>query len=112
MNTKDFEHVIDKQLTACRRVLVGKAQEYAQDDDRLHNFRVAAGMHGSNMRKALAGMMAKHTVSVYDMCNSVNDYPIEMWDEKITDHINYLLLLRAIVAEDAAWNALADGNGG
>lgn len=51
-------------------------------------------------KEALAGMMAKHTISVYDMCRSGKDYPIELWNEKITDHINYLLLLKAIVEED------------
>lgn len=45
-------------------------------------------------------MMAKHTVSIYDMCNSGLKYPIELWNEKITDHINYLLLLRAIIEEE------------
>ena len=45
-------------------------------------------------------MMAKHTVSIYDMCNSGQKYPIELWNEKITDHINYLLLLRAIIEDE------------
>lgn len=43
--------------------------------------------------------MAKHTVSVYDMAESGQLYPIELWQEKITDHINYLFLLNAIVRE-------------
>ena len=51
------------------------------------------------------GMMAKHTVSVYDLANDVDkgaDIPLEMWDEKIGDSINYLLLLNALVREDIA----------
>lgn len=44
-------------------------------------------------------MMSKHTVSVYDMCNSGEDYPIELWEEKITDSINYFLLLSIAVEE-------------
>ena len=44
-------------------------------------------------------MMAKHTVSVYDMCNIGDNYPLELWSEKITDSINYLILLRALVEE-------------
>ena len=46
-------------------------------------------------------MMAKHTVSVYDMCESGEQYPVELWQEKITDSINYLLLLNAMVREDS-----------
>ena len=36
--------------------------------------------------------MVKHTVSIYDMLSSSSDYSSEMWEEKITDHINYLHL--------------------
>ena len=38
-------------------------------------------------------MMSKHTVSIYDMCWSGQDYGLKLWQEKITDAINYLLLL-------------------
>lgn len=96
----DFDAVINAQLDRCKSIMIDKAKEYAQDADRLHNFRAAAGMMGCGTKEALAGMMAKHTISVYDMCRSGEKYPVELWDEKITDHINYLLLLRAIVEED------------
>lgn len=100
MNSEWFEKVIKEQIKICEDVLIGKAKEYATDDDRLHNFKNAAGMMSCDTKNALAGMMAKHTISVYDMCRSGKDYPIELWNEKITDHINYLLLLKAIVEED------------
>lgn len=100
MNSEWFEKVIKEQIKICEDVLIGKAKEYATDDDRLHNFKNAAGMMSCDPKEALAGMMAKHTISVYDMCRSGKDYPIELWNEKITDHINYLLLLKAIVEED------------
>lgn len=100
MNSEWFEKVIKEQIKTCEDVLIGKAKEYATDDDRLHNFKNAAGMMSCDSKEALAGMMAKHTISVYDMCRSGKDYPIELWNEKITDHINYLLLLKAIVEEE------------
>lgn len=100
MNSEWFEKVIKEQIKTCEDVLIGKAKEYATDDDRLHNFKNAAGMMSCDPKEALAGMMAKHTISVYDMCRSGKNYPIELWNEKITDHINYLLLLKAIVEED------------
>lgn len=99
MKTEQFNQVIEEQLKRCTDILIVKAREYATDD-RLHNFRVAAELENCTPRKALAGMMAKHTVSIYDMCNSGLKYPIELWNEKITDHINYLLLLRAIIEEE------------
>lgn len=100
MNSEWFEKVIKQQIKTCEDVLIGKAKEYATDDDRLHNFKNAAGMMSCDPKEALAGMMAKHTISVYDMCRSGKDYPIELWNEKITDHINYLLLLKAVVTEE------------
>lgn len=102
MKADIFKDILDRQITECQMMLGIKAAQYADgDEDRLHNFRVAAELHGEPMRKALAGMMAKHTVSVYDMANDERTYSLDLWIEKITDHINYLLLLRAIVEEEA-----------
>ena len=47
-------------------------------------------------------MMCKHTVSIYDLINDFengNSIPIDLWNEKIGDSINYLLLLNAMVIE-------------
>ena len=45
-------------------------------------------------------MMAKHIISIYDMCFSEQAaYTQSMWDEKITDTLNYLFLLNALVRE-------------
>ena len=102
MTATEFERIFDEQVERSRMVLVNKASEYATED-RLHNFKVAAALEGKTQEQALAGMMAKHTVSVYDMAESGLAYPIELWQEKITDHINYLFLLNAIVRE-SCWS--------
>lgn len=98
MTSERFEAILDAQLERCRQVLIEKAKEYATED-RLHNFRVAAALQSCTELQALAGMMAKHTVSVYDMTRDGKPHPLELWEEKITDSINYLLLLRAMVDE-------------
>lgn len=100
MNNKDFETVVGQQLDHCRDLLILKGKEYSTEEDKLHNFKIAAEMQGITQKQALGGMMAKHTVSIYDMIQSVNDFPLIKWDEKITDHINYLLLLRGILVEE------------
>lgn len=100
MTSERFDNVTREQIQRSTDVLLNKAKEYATDD-RLHNFKVAAALQGCSPKQALAGMMAKHTVSVYDMCMSGETYSVELWHEKITDHINYLLLLNAMVAEEA-----------
>ena len=102
MDNKVFEEIIEERISKCKEVLVVKAKEYATED-RLHNFKVAAELQGCSPVKALAGMMAKHTVSAYDL---INDFEAgetisqDMWNEKIGDSINYLLLLEALIVED------------
>lgn len=51
-------------------------------------------------KQALLGMLSKHLISVSDMCVS-GSYSKQLWTEKITDSINYLLLLKAMVEEEA-----------
>ncbi len=102
MDSKAFEQLFDEQVEFCREILFNKASEYATDDERLHNFIVAGHLQGQSPTQALGGMMSKHTISVYDMID-VEDGEImqdaEKWAEKITDHLNYLFLLRATVYE-------------
>lgn len=98
MNTATFNSVVNAQINRCLSPMTGKAKEYATAD-RLHNFKVAGKLQGVSAITALAGMMAKHTVSIYDMCGSDETFPVEQWNEKIGDHLNYLFLLRALVEE-------------
>lgn len=100
MNNQDFTKVVDEQLAKCRALLVVKGKEYdSNTEDRLHSFRVAAEIQHTTPMQALAGMMAKHTVSVYDMC-AENSSNLAKWDEKITDSINYLLLLKSLIQDE------------
>lgn len=101
MTTQEFEQVIENRIDTCKSTLCNKAKEYATED-RLHNFKVAAELQSCTPITALAGMMAKHTVSVYDLIQKQEQGFVvsrEMWDEKIGDSINYLILLSALVQE-------------
>lgn len=98
MKVENFNQILTEQLARCEQILSKKASEYATED-RLHNFKIAAELEDETPTQALAGMMAKHTISIYDMCMSGEEYPTELWDEKITDHINYLILLKAVITE-------------
>lgn len=102
MRNELFEKLLEERINKCKDTLVVKANEYATTD-RLHNFKVAGELQGCTPVKALGGMMCKHTVSVYDLINDFEEgktIPIEMWNEKIGDSINYLLLLNALINED------------
>jgi hypothetical protein len=99
MDSDEFDKVLTDQMARVIEVLGSKAKEYATED-RLHNFKVAAILRGISPREAVAGMMVKHTISIYDMTSSNIEFIDDVWDEKITDHINYLILLRAVIQEE------------
>lgn len=100
MTAEKFNEFLREMQSMSVDTLAAKAEEYASVNDRLHNFMVAAVIQGTSPLTALGGMMAKHTVSVYDMIRSGREYPRELWAEKIKDSINYLYLLWAMVNED------------
>ena len=102
MDTHDFEEHIKETVNRSLNTLFAKSEAYNDPDgDRLRNFKVAAELQHTTPVKALAGMMAKHTVSVYDMIDKSDEDIIEFadWYEKIGDSINYLLLLSALIHE-------------
>lgn len=98
----EFNLVFERQVEKCAQTLQRKKKEYTGDSqDRLSAFKVAAAMQGCSSERALAGMMAKHIVSLYDMCYADSEtFDMDTWNEKITDSLNYLFLLKAIVEEE------------
>jgi len=100
MNNAQFSEVMAEQIQRCEDVLIIKNKEYSSAVDRLHNFKRAAELQMTTQRNACAGIMIKHIISIYDMCRSPDDFSMALWNEKITDAMNYLFLLRAIVEED------------
>lgn len=105
MNVKIFNDVVKAQLERSEQLLTGKGREYAEGAeandgvDRLAHFKKAAALQSETPEQAAFGMLAKHLVSVSDMVASDEAYTLEHWNEKITDSINYLLIIRAIVEE-------------
>lgn len=103
MTAEKFNKHLEFNQKETVETLKAKAEEYAVDGDRLHNFHVASNLEAISDIAALGGMMAKHTVSVYDLIRMVEcGVPVskELWLEKIKDHINYLYLLWAMVNEE------------
>lgn len=113
MNSKTFDTLVVNQLARSENLLARKGQEYAESAendaaiDRLAHFKKAAALQGGTTEQAAFGMLAKHLVSLADMVRSAKPYPLERWDEKISDSINYLLILRAIIEEEHEKRAIA-----
>ncbi len=124
MKIDQFNAVVSAQMELCADTLMAKGMEYAKDTvhidsvpagsevspagygkesckaDRLGHFKKAAALMNITPKAALFGMFSKHIVSVSDMCMDDQEQPVEKWSEKITDSINYLLILRALVEEE------------
>ena len=64
MNNDRFSEIIENQIAIINSTLLQKQSEYA-NEDRLHNFRVAAEIQNCTMEEALAGnVMQTHSVPV------------------------------------------------
>jgi hypothetical protein len=101
MDTLRFNEIISEQLERCKCVLAQKSAEYTNGVNPLRAFNRAATLLNITPKRALLGMLTKHIVSIYDMCGYYSDtFSRERWEEKITDSINYLILLLAIVVDD------------
>jgi hypothetical protein len=100
MKHEEFAGILEQQLARVSAILGVKTEEYATEDQ-LHNIRMSAILQGESLAEAVAGMMVKHTVSIFTMVKDGKPHPEAKWDEKITDHIVWLILLKAALIEGA-----------
>ena len=112
MNNENFQKVLDHRVEELIRVLAQKAGEYANDGDRLANFRrameISSGPKESRtMAKALWGMLIKHIVSVTDLIEGHVYVTRPLLDEKIGDVMAYFVLLDAVLQEQIDVDAKA-----
>lgn len=110
MTNEQFDCVLDARLDSICRVLAVKAGEYATDSDRLHNFKVSAGLVGTSPAQEAHAFMRKHVVSILDLIkwvespavipdNLTTEQLIGRIREKVGDAINYMILIEAILIE-------------
>jgi len=103
MNSNEFQVVVNKQVANITTVLASKRAEYApNDDDRLHNFRVAAAARGTCLADAATGMAMKHIISVLDIVDASKGGKVAddaMLDEKFGDAVNYFILIKACLID-------------
>ena len=99
MTQTEFHLIFEQQVKRCEETLLNKAKEYTGNSpDRLSAFKTAAALQECTPERALAGMMAKHIISIYDMCFSEQAaYDQSIWNEKIAETLNCLCLLKGLV---------------
>ena len=100
MTLEEFEIMLNLRVQLIKQTLAAKSKEYATDGDKLYNFKRAAKVLGISPKKALWGMASKHLISVIDIVESDELVSHKLFNEKIGDLINYLILLEAILHEE------------
>lgn len=101
MTAEEFNLVLTSRIEKIQKTLRAKATEYATTD-RLYNFKEGAKVLRSNKFHTLLAYLTKHIVSVYDLAEKAGQgqvTPKPVYEEKIGDAINYLILLEAMLAE-------------
>lgn len=84
-----------------------KAKEYSGNHDRLKAFKEAGKLLNCQPETALKGFLTKHIISIYDLLEKLENNSLyikcnndlEIWQEKLTDILNYCLLLWALLTE-------------
>lgn len=102
MTLDEFDAVVERRLGLTRDTLVIKGREYVRGDDRLSNFKLESQYNRLPVVVNVLSKLSKHLVSVADMCHDEvtgTVYTKAMWDEKIGDCVNYLVLLEAVLEE-------------
>lgn len=101
MNSEKFYDLVDEIQSRITNILINKGKEYSTNDNKLHNFDKAGKMSNQTREKALLGFLLKHQVSVDDIVNKIEtELPsVEMLEEKITDILNYYILLEACIKD-------------
>ena len=100
MTTERFNEVVKEQLERIEKLLVKKQSEYNLDTDRLSVFKHGASMSKETPEQVLYGFLLKHLISQADMISTGEKYTKELWLEKITDIMNYNILLLGLLEDD------------
>lgn len=99
MNSQEFNEVVKQTEQLIEQTLIRKQDEYNLDEDRLGFFKHNAEFLDKTPEEALWAMASKHFISLTDMINSKKQFSEEVFNEKIIDAINYLILLKGLVSD-------------
>jgi len=95
MTNEEFLIEVENSHNRSKKLLIKKAIEYSDNQDRLIQFHKAGVMQDISPAEALMGMAVKHITSILDMVKDPRQYNLRKWNEKITDPY----LLDALIRE-------------
>ena len=95
-----FNNMMFDLLEKVKNLMLTKGNQYNENPtDRFDQFKKASKLTKISPVRTLYGMLVKHIISLSDMISSEKQYSKELWNEKIIDNINYLLLLAGAIKE-------------
>jgi len=102
MDLDIFKEFLELEWEKTQKIMGLKNTEYARGGDKLSNFKTAAGLRLKQPETMCFEYCTKHLVSLSDFINDLEKdihHPIELWSEKCSDAVNYILLLKALLHE-------------
>ena len=98
MKAQEFEQLSKELLDRCWELLFSKSKEYANNEDRLANFKQPTSLFHTNQAKVCLFYDSKHIASMVKMAEDIDKGILpskELLAEKVGDYINYGLLFYA-----------------
>lgn len=99
MTASEFASILEGRVKRMHEVLAAKSKEYSSKDEYLANLKLTAAILRSTVSHACFSNLCKHLASISSMVDDPDRFDAAVWDEKIGDAVNYLVLLEACVAE-------------
>lgn len=103
MESEKFNEAIEARLELIRSSLLKKGEEYARNNDKLHNFHEGAKLTGQRPTRVLDGFLLKHIISYRDMLNDIDNGKLideDVVREKLGDIINYFILQEVLILDE------------
>lgn len=97
---------IYEQMRRCENILAEKFKDYGNHEDPFWHFNRAAKLLEQTPQQVLMTLFSKHLTCIVEMAKDPHASSSARWEEKITDAINYLLILSSMVS--ARYNAPQD----
>lgn len=109
MNQENFQKIYDETICEAKAILISKGKEYADNEDRLANFKDIARDLGITSEQVCLTYLEKHMRAIKN-CSRAGRVSKES-ETRIADCINYLCFLQALQIEKKeeekeAWDKL------
>lgn len=107
MTQEEFNLITNKLFGDCNNVLTQGSKEYAGDEDKLANFKDCAELIGISPEKVAFVYLYKHIAGVAKYVRN-QEPQRDSIEGRVTDAINYLALLNAILLERPSIEGFGD----